>query len=207
MIQEIPTAGIILAAGASTRFGRPKQLLRLKGRYLIEWVLDAAVNSKLNQVVLVLGHAHEKILQALDQKLQHAKIYIQINPEFEKGQSTSLRAGLSKVKDDFAAVMFILGDQPMLSKIKINKLLESYWSTEKNICVPVYKGVRKNPTVFSRRFYHQLMKIEGDSGGRQLIDANHHQVLEVEIDDPLCFLDVDTKKDLEQLKALMLTEV
>jgi molybdenum cofactor cytidylyltransferase len=203
MIDEIPTAGVILAAGASKRFGQPKQLLRLKDRYLIEWVLDAAVNSKLNKVVLVLGHVHEKILQALDQKLQHAKVLIEINPNFKKGQSTSLRAGLSKVKDSFAAVMFILGDQPMLSTATINTLLENFWSTEKNICVPVCGGVRRNPAVFSGRFYHQLMKTEGDSGGRQLIDANRHQVLEVEIDDPLCFFDVDTKKHLEQLETLM----
>ena len=68
MNQEIPTAGIILAAGESTRFGRPKQLLRLKDRYLVEWVLDAALYSKLNPVVLVLGHAHEKIRQVLGNK-------------------------------------------------------------------------------------------------------------------------------------------
>ncbi|MGD9042757.1 MAG: NTP transferase domain-containing protein, partial [Desulfobacterales bacterium] len=65
MSQENQTAGIILAAGAATRFGQPKQLLRLKDKYLIEWVLDAALNSRLARIVLVLGHAHQEILQAL----------------------------------------------------------------------------------------------------------------------------------------------
>jgi molybdenum cofactor cytidylyltransferase len=204
MIQEIPTAGIILAAGASKRFGQPKQLLRLKGKYLLEWVLDAALNSKLNRLVLVLGDSHQKIMQALDQKLQHSKIQIAINPEFKQGQSTSIRAGLSIVKDHFAAVMFLLADQPMLNSTTINTLLESFWSADKDICVPVCKGSRKNPTLFSRHFYRQLMRVEGDHGGRQLIDANRHQVLEIEMDDPLCFFDVDTQKDLEQIKTLML---
>ena len=205
MIKEIPTAGIILAAGDSKRFGRPKQLLRLEDRYLIEWVLDAALNSKLTRIVLVLGHAHDKILQALDQKLQHTKIHIEINPDFKKGQSTSLRAGLSKVKDHFAAAMFLLADQPMLNPTIINTLLESFWSSDKDICVPIYRGQRKNPTLFDQRFYKQLMGIRGDIGARELIDENPHNVLCVEIDNPLCFSDIDTQQDVENLKNQLST--
>ena len=200
MIQENPTAGIILAAGASTRFGRPKQLLRLKDKYLIEWVLDAALNSTLSKIVLVLGYSHQKILQALGKKSQHSKLYIKVNPKYSEGQSHSLRIGLSKVKDDFSAVIFLLGDQPMLNSATINTLLERFWSSDKDICVPAYRGKRKTPTVFGRRFYSQLMGIKGDRGARQLIDANPDQVLTVEMDDPLCFFDVDTQQDFENLK-------
>ena len=69
-------AGIILAAGASTRFGEPKQLLRLKDKYLLEWVLDATLKSELNRIVLVLGYAHQEILQIHGEKLQHSKLSI-----------------------------------------------------------------------------------------------------------------------------------
>ncbi len=200
MIQENPTAGIILAAGASTRFGRPKQLLRLKNRCLIEWVLDAALNSKLSRIVLVLGYAHQKVLQTLAEKLQHSKLSIEINPQFKKGQSHSLRVGLSKVKDDFAAVMFLLGDQPMLNSATINILLERFWAAEKDVCVPFYRGKRKTPVIFGRRFYTRLMSIKGDRGARQLIDENPDRVLTVEMDNPLCFFDIDTQQDFENLK-------
>ncbi|MDH3798148.1 MAG: nucleotidyltransferase family protein [Desulfobacterales bacterium] len=200
MINVQPTAGIILAAGASTRFGEPKQLLRLKNKCLLEWVLDAALNSELNSIVLVLGYAHQKILQALGEKLQHSKLLVAINPQYEKGQSLSLHTGLSKVKDDYPAVMFLLGDQPMLNAATINVLLERFWADEKDICVPIYQGKRKTPTIFRRRFYTQLMGIKGDMGARQLIDDNPDRVLAVEMKNKICFFDVDTQQDLERLK-------
>ena len=200
MTQIKPTAGIILAAGAATRFGQPKQLLRLKDKYLIERVLDAALNSRLGRIVLVLGFAHQKILQALAEKTQHPKLHIEVNPDYKKGQSHSLRVGLAAVKNDFPAVIFLLGDQPMLNSATINTLLKRFWSTDKNICVPAYRGRRKNPVIFSRRFYSHLMNIKGDIGARQLIDDNPDQVLTLEIDDPLCFFDIDTPQDFENLK-------
>ena len=200
MMKVKPTAGIILAAGASTRFGEPKQLLRLKNKCLLEWVLDAALNSELNSIVLVLGYAHQKILQALGEKLQHSKLLVAINPQYEKGQSLSLHTGLSKVKDDYPAVMFLLGDQHMLNATTINVLLQRFWADEKDICVPIYQGKRKTPAIFRRRFYTQLMDIKGDMGARQLIDDNPDRVLAVEMKNKICFFDVDTQQDLERLK-------
>ena len=202
MIKRNSIAGIILAAGASTRFGRPKQLLCLKGKYMIEWVLDAALSSRLDRIVLVLGDSHKKVLEALGQKLQHPKLTIEINPEFHRGQSHSLRAGLSKVKDGFAAVMFLLGDQPMINSAIINLLLETYQSAGKDICVPTYRGKRKNPTIFGHRLYGKLMEIKGDKGARELIDQNPDQVSIVDLDDPLIFLDIDTPQDFENLKKV-----
>jgi molybdenum cofactor cytidylyltransferase len=203
MMKVKPTAGIILAAGASTRFGEPKQLLRLKDKCLLEWVLDAALKSELNKIVLVLGYAHQKILHVLGEKLQHPKLLVAINPQYEKGQSLSLQTGLSKVKEDCPAVMFLLGDQPMLDTATINVLLERFWADEKEICVPIYGGKRKTPTIFRRRLYTQLMDIKGDMGARQLIDDNPDQVLAIEIEDPISFFDVDTRQDFQSLKKML----
>ena len=198
-----PTAGIILAAGASTRYGEPKQLLRLKDKCLLEWVLDAALNSALNSVVLVLGYAHKRIRKALGEKLLHSRLSVAINSQYKKGQSISLHIGLSKVKDDYPAVMFLLGDQPMFNAATIDILLERFWADDKDICVPIYRGKRKTPAIFRRRFYNQLMEIKGDTGARQLIDDNPARVLAVEIDNPICFFDIDTRQDFEKLKKML----
>jgi molybdenum cofactor cytidylyltransferase len=202
MVDRKPTAGIILAAGESKRFGRPKQLLQLKDRFLIEWVLDAALASELSRIILVLGYAHQKIQKALGKKLRHAKLQIEINPHYQKGQSQSLQVGLSSVINVFPAVMFLLADQPLVDAAAINCLLNQFWSAEKDICVPAFRGKRGNPSIFSQKFYKHIMKIKGDIGARQIIKTHPERVLEIEIKDPLLFSDVDTPEDFEKIDKL-----
>ena len=204
MVHKSPTAGIILAAGASTRFGLPKQLLRLKDRCLIEWVLDAALDSKLSKIILVLGYAHQKIQQTLGKKLRHAKLQIEVNPHYQKGQSHSLQVGLSPVINTFPAVMFLLADQPLVDAATINFLLEQFWSADKDICVPTFHRKRGNPSIFSQKLYKQVMEIKGDVGARQIIKTHPERLLEIEINNPLIFLDVDTPEDFEKIKKLVL---
>ena len=202
MVDRKPTAGIILAAGASTRFGEPKQLLRLKDKCLLEWVLDAALNSMLSRVVLVLGYAHQKILEALPEKLQHTRLEIEINPHYQKGQSHSMQVGLSSVISAFPAVMFLLADQPLIDDTTINRLLNAFWSADKDICVPTFRGKRGNPSIFSQKFYKHIMKIKGDIGARQIIKTHPERVLEIEIKNPLLFSDVDTPEDFMKISKL-----
>ena len=150
MYPQSQTAGIILAAGASTRFGSPKQLLKLKDKFLVEWVIDAAVNSQLQTVVLVLGHEHQKITSALEAKRRHPKLNILVNHRYQEGQSTSLKVGLSRVRQDVEAVMYLLADQPMIDSETIDYLLETVQGSAKEICVPVFEGQRGNPAIFKR---------------------------------------------------------
>ena len=203
MTQKIPTAGIILAAGESIRFGKTKQLLKLNDKYLIEWVIDAALGSRLEKILLVLGHKHQTILTALREKTSHPDLQVVINHNHQHGQSTSLQAGVKKLQDKFAAVMFLLGDQPMLDSETINMLLEQFWISEKDICVPVFQGQRGNPVIFSQKFFDHLLKITGDIGARKIIQHHPLDVLESEIKNPQCFIDIDTQSDFDKLVQIL----
>lgn len=184
----------------SKRFGQPKQMLKFKGRYLIERVLDTALKSNLNSIVLVLGKDYKSILQALANKLCNPEIEIVINHKYEKGQSASLKAGLLKAKKRFSSVMFLMADQPMLNSKTINTLLNRFSKSQKHICVPVCQGNKRSPTIFSSKFYERLFDIQGDIGARNIIISNPEEVLFVDINTPPCFFDIDTKKDMKKLE-------
>jgi len=190
------TAGVILAAGMSRRFGHPKQLIKLQEKNLLGWVLEAALASRLAKIVLVLGHAHEQIRQVLGADTMRPGLEIVINHRYSEGQSRSLQVGLQTVLKSFDSVMFLLGDQPRLRTATIDHLLAHFWKSDKNICVPVQGGVRGNPTIFSRTMYGELMAIRGDIGARQVIAKNPDQVLAVETGEPTEFIDIDSPADL-----------
>ena len=203
MSSQTQTAGIILAAGSSVRFGLTKQLIKLRDRYLVEWVLDAALDSRLQTVVLVLGHEYQKIITALGAHLDHPKLEVVINHRYQEGQSTSLKTGLTCVRQVFSSVMYLLADQPMIYSSTIDFLLDQFHNSDKDICVPVFKGQRGNPAIFKRPIYEKIMMIEGDMGARHIIRECAESVLSVDIQDPLCFVDIDSQKDLENLLTLL----
>ena len=200
MTPKKPTAGIILAAGMSERFkDGPKQLLKLKGGYMIEYVIRASLDSKLNRIFLVLGHYHNKILKALAGNIKyfkHDRLEIIINRQYRQGMSSSVRAGLASIGNKFGSVMFLLGDQPMVDSILIDLMLKRFYKSDKNICVPVYKEERGNPTIFSREHFNLLQRVKGDSGGRRIILANPDDILKIETDSPACVFNIDTMNDV-----------
>ena len=170
---------------------------------MLEWVVDAALESRLAHVILVLGHHFEKIQKVLNKKIHHPRIEIVINPQYPMGLSRSLRSGLSAAKGSYPSVMFLLGDQPMLDAKTINMLLDRFWNSEREICVPVCRGKRGNPTVFGHKYYDQLLQIKGDIGARNVLEAYASHITRVEVDHPLCFLDVDTEVDLKSLQNML----
>ena len=200
MTPKKPTAGIILAAGMSERFkDGPKQLLKLKGGYMIEYVIRASLDSKLNRIFLVLGHHHNKILKALagnSKYFKNDRLELIINRQYRQGMSSSVRAGLASIGNKFGSVMFLLGDQPMVDSILIDLMLKRFYKSDKNICVPVYKEARGNPTIFSCEHFNLLQRVKGDSGGRRIILANPDDILKIDTDSPACVYDIDTMDDL-----------
>jgi len=200
MTTQKPTAGIILAAGMSERFqDGPKQLLRLKGGYMIEYVIRASLDSKLDRIFLVLGHHYKKILKALAENSKYFKndrLEIVSNRQYRQGMSSSVRAGLSSAGNTFGSVMFLLGDQPLVDSRLINLLLNQLYKFDKNICAPLYKGKRGNPAIFSREYFNLLQRVKGDFGGRRIILANPDDILKIDTDSPACVYDINTMDDV-----------
>lgn len=194
---EQPTAGILLAAGSSTRMGCPKQLVRIGGDLLLSRVLKMAIASDLERVVLVLGHRERTIQAALGDEQAHPKVRIVINDRYREGMSTSLQAGLVSVRECCPAIMVLLADQPFVDTAVVNLLLRSFHHSGKGICVPVHGGRRGLPVCFRHPFYDAIMQISGDKGARDIIRDHPGQVLQVNIDNPDCFYDIDTEDDLD----------
>jgi len=115
--------------------------------------------------------------------------------------STSLKSGILEVMNSFPSTMFLLGDQPMIDSNTINSMIDQFDKSKKNICVPVHNGTKGNPVIFRQTMYNKLLTIKGDIGARFIIQNNPDDVYYAEIDNPLCFFDIDTAKDLEDLKT------
>ena len=188
-------AAIILAAGRSTRMGGPNKLLaELGGKPLVRIVTEQALASKAKEVIVVTGHQAEFVEGAL--KGLEAKFVR--NPDFAQGLATSVKAGIAAVPDDADGAVICLGDMPMISSQLIDHLIDAFAPDRGNlIAVPVSGGRRGNPVLWSRRFFNELMTLDGDIGARHLIAKHNEAVAEIPVEGDGAFLDIDTPQGLE----------
>ena len=197
------TAGIVLAAGRSERLGRPKQLLMLGHKPIIRHVCEGAVASELDRLIVVVGHRADDVTEAIGNDLcDGERLRIVYNPHFRSGMGRSLQTGLSQVRKWYSSIMILLGDQPLVTSALINHLLRRFYSSGKDICVPVYKGQRRNPVILGRHFYNDIMRIDGDKGAREIIRDNDDAVDAIEISNERYFMDVDTREDYAMLCSI-----
>jgi molybdenum cofactor cytidylyltransferase len=192
-------AAVILAAGRSTRMGGPNKLLaEIGGRPLIRIAAEEALASRARPVIVVTGHQHDKVeaaLSGLDVRIVH-------NPGFADGLSTSLRNGLAAVPENADGAAVLLGDMPQVRAALIDGLINVF-DPERGalVVVPTIDGHRGNPVVWSRRFFPELMVLEGDVGARNLIARYAEAVTEVPFADTAALIDVDTPEALHKLKT------
>jgi molybdenum cofactor cytidylyltransferase len=192
-------AAVILAAGRSTRMGGPNKLLaEIGGRPLVRIAAEEALASRARPVIVVTGHQRERVeaaLEGLDVRRVH-------NPDFAEGLSTSLKAGLAAVPDGDDGAIVCLGDMPQVRADLIDRLIAAF-DPERGalIVVPTTGGKRGNPVVWSRRFFPELMALEGDVGARHVIGRYPEAVVEVAVAGEDALIDVDTPEALEKVKA------
>ncbi len=189
-------SAIILAAGESKRMGQAKQLLGVGGKTLLQSVLDSALQSDVDEVILVLGYDAERIHKAMD--VGRAKIVV--NPNYAKGMITSIQEGLKALDKKSEAFFIVLGDQPEILPHIYNRLIQEFRRVTplQSILLPTHQGKKGHPALFSTKYLAESFKITGDVGFREIVQNHPEEVFLVELDTPSILIDIDTPEDYQE---------
>ncbi len=188
---------IILAAGASTRMGTPKQLLPYQGYSLIRRTIESAVASVCKPVVVVLGANAQRIACEINQ----SSVMVVENPDWHLGMGSSIRRGILEIatcSPTIDAAVITVCDQPFLDPEIINHLVAAYNSTGKPIVACQYADTLGVPVLFKHTLFDELATLTETVGAKKLINKYHNQVFSIPF--PLGVIDIDTPIDYQQLQ-------
>lgn len=187
---------VILAAGMSSRMGKAKQLLRLGEHTLLEQVVENVRGSRVDEIIVVLGHAAETIKAGVS--IQGLKFVI--NEAYQQGMGTSLRTGLAALPAGVVAALVVLADQPFVRPATLDLLIDQYRQSNAQILIPLYRGFRGNPVLLDRSVFPEVMALSGDIGCRAIFGNHLEGIVKVPVEDVGILLDVDSKEDFERLQ-------
>ena len=188
-------AGIVLAAGEGRRMGKLKQSLPVRGKSMLETVVDKALASSLHRVVVVLGSHSDRLAPLLSNR----PVTVVINRDHRDGQASSLKAGLRELTPESDAALFLLGDQPLVSQETVDGIVVAYQRTNAPIIAPIYGGKRGNPVLFGRELFPLIEGLTGDTGARGILTEHSELVIFLPVADPGILFDVDTEEDYYRL--------
>jgi molybdenum cofactor cytidylyltransferase len=194
-VPERLISGVILAAGISSRMGRPKQLLKLGDRTVLQHVVDAAADAGLDETVIVLGRAAEEVAASLELP---SGCRTAVNPEYASGQSSSLRAGLRALDSASVAAVVLLGDQPAIWPEAIRSVVEEYRRTGARVVQASYRERPGHPVLLDRRVWPEAEAPGGDVGARDLLAAHPEWVVQAAVQGEAP-PDLDTWEDYLQM--------
>ncbi|HEV8388279.1 MAG TPA: molybdopterin-binding/glycosyltransferase family 2 protein [Dongiaceae bacterium] len=182
-------AGLVMAAGRSSRMGANKLLLADNGKPIVARVVEQALAAELAEVIVVCGHQEAEVRAAL---AGHGVRFVPC-PDYAEGMSASLRCGLKAISADIDAALVLLGDMPRVGTGLLRRMIAAFNPTEgRAIIVPSFQGKRGNPVLWDRRFFAEMIALAGDVGARHLIGEHAELVTEIEAEDAGIFLDIDT---------------
>jgi molybdenum cofactor cytidylyltransferase len=189
-------SAIILAAGESKRMGQPKLLMPFGKTTILGQTVDNYLNSRVNETIVIVGDKYKEI-SAL---LRNRSIRVIRNSVFQAGMGTSIVAGVSSANVESHALIIGLGDQPLIDIDTINHLITQFVSHSEGIVYPVVNGMRGHPVIFSVKYKAELLLLEGDMGGREVIRRHPDDVLEIPVDCEEVSIDIDTPDNYTQAR-------
>lgn len=188
-------AAIVLAAGVSSRMGKPKLLLSYNSHTIIEETIDQVLEAGYDETVVVIGSEREQMQELLAAR----PVRIAFNLNFRAGLAGSIKAGVSSLDASTDAFALVLGDQPQISTKTHQLVLAAFRKHKKGICAPVCDGQIGHPVIFSIDYKTRMYALQGDKGARQLIEAHRDDLAEFPLKAPEILASVNTKKDYDQL--------
>lgn len=191
-------AGVVLAAGAGERLGKPKQLLPWGGVPLVRRAAETALHAGLDPVLVVCGAYSGEVTEAL----QGLPVRIVKNDRWQEGQGSSVGAGVRALLKDnrCGGAIFLLADQPFVNREIIQALVHRHATTLEAVIAPWVRGQRTNPVLFDRRTFSDLATLTGVTGGRQVMDRWPPAFLEWE--DERLLIDIDTLDDYQKYQPV-----
>ena len=189
-------AGLILAAGESSRMGRDKALLTYRGRTFVEIIISTLQAAGIERIAVVLGHHAEEIQRATNLE----GVEVVLNPEYRRGQTSSLQAGLRALESPaLDAVVLCLVDHPAVSATTVRKLTQSFQQSSTPLVIPTHQGQRGHPVVISRKLFPELLNLGSSEGANTIIRRHRDATQFADMDDPGILLDVDNQDTFQRL--------
>jgi molybdenum cofactor cytidylyltransferase len=186
--------GILLAAGESSRMGYPKPLLKIGNEtYLAH--LARAMLAVVARVTIVVGAHADRIRSAIP---SDSRLAIVDNPDYRRGQLSSIKAALRSLPPDTTAALIHLTDHPTVTTATFSAVVARYRESKSPIVVARYRGRRGHPVLFGRELFAELLEAAEDQGARVVVNADPAWVCYVDVDDPGILLDLDTPEDLDR---------
>jgi molybdenum cofactor cytidylyltransferase len=186
---------IVLAAGASTRFGSAKQLVRIAGRPMLHATVTRAVDVAGNAVIVVLGARAEELAPLLS----HSPASIVINRDWREGLGSSIRSGVARLPAACSGVLLLLADQAAVTAEDLRRLVSAWRRQPEYVAAAIYGSTVGVPAIFPRSAFGDLLKLRGDQGARALIQRNPDRVVRVPMDSAR--IDIDTPEDLLAIES------
>ncbi|HEV2245725.1 MAG TPA: nucleotidyltransferase family protein [Terriglobia bacterium] len=193
-----PVAGIVLAAGESSRMGEDKALLMYRGRTFLENINSVLREAGIHPIIVVLGHHAELIRQRVDLR----SVEVIVNQDYRSGQTSSLQAGLRVLAgNEPDGVLLCLTDHPVLSADTINKLIHNFTSTGRPVVIPQINGKHGHPVLLGRGLFNRILALGPDEGADTVIHQYRDRTEFVEVTDAGILIDVDDPESYRKLMA------